>query len=63
MPLSEFDFDSDILTSREAGAYIRKSASYVRSNYKRLGLKSYRVGSQLRFRKSEIDQWLSEQAN
>jgi excisionase family DNA binding protein len=54
------EYEAEILTSQEAGAYIRKSSGYIRANYKRLGIKAYRVGNQLRFRKSELDRWLEQ---
>jgi excisionase family DNA binding protein len=52
----------DILTTDEAAAYLAKSPSYLRNNCRQLGIKTYKVGKQLRFRKSELDQWLDGQA-
>ena len=51
----------DILTTNEAAAYLSKSPSYLRNNYQRLGIRAYRVGKQLRFRHSELVQWLDGQ--
>ena len=52
----------DILTTDEAAAYLAKSPSYLRNNCRSLGIKAYKVGKQLRFRKSELDLWLDGQA-
>ena len=51
----------DILTTDEAAAYLAKSPSYMRNNCRQLGIKTYKVGKQLRFRRSELDQWLDDQ--
>ncbi|MEY2772939.1 MAG: Helix-turn-helix domain [Actinomycetota bacterium] len=54
-------FPTDIMTTQEAARYIVKSDAYLRANYQRLGIKAYRVGNQLRFRRSELDTWLEGQ--
>jgi excisionase family DNA binding protein len=51
----------DILTTDEAAAYLVKSPAYLRNNCRQLGIKTYKVGNQLRFRRSELDQWLDDQ--
>ena len=48
----------DILSTSEAAKYLSKSPRYLRANFKRLGIKGYRVGRHLRFRRTELDQWL-----
>jgi excisionase family DNA binding protein len=53
--------DSDILTTHEAAEFLAKSDAYLRNNYQRLGIKAYRVGKQLRFKRSELNQWLENQ--
>lgn len=54
--------ESDILTTHEAAIFLAKSDAYLRNNYQRLGIKAYRIGNQLRFRRSELSQWLEDQA-
>ena len=54
--------EKDILTTKEAAEYISKSPAYLRTNYLRLGIKAYKIGRHLRFRRSEIDSWLENQA-
>jgi len=49
---------NDILSTSEAADYLSKSPRYLRANFKRLGIKGYRVGRHLRFRRTELDQWL-----
>ena len=53
----------DILTTDEAAAYLAKSPSYLRNNCRQLGIKTYKIGKQLRFRRSELDQWLDQQCS
>jgi len=53
----------DILTTKEAANYLVKSPGYLRNNCKRLGIKSYKIGKQLRFRRSELDSWLEAHCN
>ena len=53
--------EKDILTTKEAAQYIAKSPAYLRTNHQRLGIKAYKIGRQLRFRRSELDAWLNEQ--
>ena len=59
METNEYEFE--LLNTKFAGNYLGKSPTYLRNNYSRLGIKAYRVGNQLRFRKSELDTWLESQ--
>ena len=52
-----------LIDTQEAGLYMGKSPAWLRANCQRLGIPSYKVGRQLRFRQSELDLWLSEQAS
>jgi len=51
----------DILSTSEAAEYLSKSSRYLRANFQRLGIKGYRVGRHLRFRRTELDLWLESQ--
>jgi excisionase family DNA binding protein len=53
--------DSDILTTNQAAEFLAKSDAYLRNNYQRLGIRAYRIGNQLRFRRSELVEWLDNQ--
>jgi excisionase family DNA binding protein len=59
MATNEYEFE--LMDTRIAGIYLGKSPTYVRNNYSRLGIKAYKVGTQLRFRKSDLDAWLESQ--
>ena len=61
MSKGNLHMDSDILTTHEAAEFLVKSDAYLRNNYQRLGIKAYRVGNQLRFKRSELIQWLDNQ--
>ena len=52
-----------LINSQEAGLYIGKSPAWLRANCQRLGIPSYKVGRQLRFRQSELDLWLEGNAS
>ena len=47
-----------LINTQEAGLYMGKSPAWLRANCQRLGIPSYKVGRQLRFRQSELDLWL-----
>jgi excisionase family DNA binding protein len=59
MAVNEYEFE--LMDTKVAGHYLGKSPTYLRNNYSRLGIKAYKVGKQLRFRKSELDAWLESQ--
>ena len=51
----------ELMTTDLAAKYLATSPAYLRNNCKRLGIPTYRLGKQLRFRKAELDQWLEDQ--
>ncbi len=59
MATNEYEFE--LMDTKIAGHYLGKSPTYVRNNYSRLGIKAYKVGNQLRFRKCDLDAWLESQ--
>ncbi len=59
MATNEYKFE--LMDTKIAGHYLGKSPTYVRNNYSRLGIKAYKVGKQLRFRKCDLDAWLESQ--
>lgn len=60
MNMQHFD-GFNLWTSETAASYLGKSPSWLRGNHLRLGIPSFKVGNQLRFRKAQIDAWLDEQ--
>lgn len=58
MSLEKHFTDKDILTTADAADYLATSPAYLRNNCKRLGIPGYKIGNQLRFRRSELDAWL-----
>lgn len=45
---------------REAASFLGKPSSWLYNRAERLGIPRYRVGQQLRFRLSELAEWVTE---
>lgn len=50
-----------LLNSQEAASYLGKSPAWIRSARPQLKIPAFKVGRQLRFRRSELDSWLEQQ--
>jgi excisionase family DNA binding protein len=50
-----------LMTTEEVALFLGKSPAWVRTAISVLGIPSYKVGKQYRFKKSEIEQWLEKQ--
>ena len=53
---------ADVMTAEEAGKVLRLHPAVVRRYVRTQGLPAHRVGSEYRFRRSEILAWLEEHA-
>lgn len=49
------------MDTAELASYLGKSPAWIRENVSRLNIPSYKLGKQWRYRKAEIDEWLSRQ--
>lgn len=49
--------------SSQMAQYLGKSPQWLRTAQSILGIPAYKVGQQWRFRKSEVDAWLSRNAS
>jgi excisionase family DNA binding protein len=50
-----------LMTTEEVALFLGKSPAWVRTAISVLGIPSYKVGKQYRFKKTEIEQWLEKQ--
>jgi excisionase family DNA binding protein len=51
-----------MLTVKDVAEILAVSPDTVYDEWRRWGLKGYRVGKHLRFREREVDQWIEKQA-
>jgi excisionase family DNA binding protein len=51
-----------MISVREVAEMLGISADTVYDEWKKWGLKGYRIGKHLRFREREVDQWIEKQA-
>jgi len=50
-----------LLNSREAAEYLGKTPAWLRTARPLLQIPAFKIGRQLRFRRSELDRWLEQQ--
>lgn len=50
-----------LMNTAEVAAYLGVTESWVRDNWRRHGIPFFRLGWQLRAKRSELDKWLSKQ--
>ena len=50
-----------LMDTAELATYLGKAPAWIRENVSRLNIPSYKLGKQWRYRKAEIDEWLSRQ--
>jgi excisionase family DNA binding protein len=53
---------SRMITVREVAEMLALSPDTVYDEWRKWGLKGYRIGKHLRFREREIEQWIEKQA-
>ena len=49
------------VTTEEIAHYLNKPSNWVRENSKRLGIPRVKIGRQWRYKKSQIESWLTRQ--
>ena len=50
--------DPEIMTADELAAYLKVSRATVYSLFKRRNLPGFRIGTEYRFRRQDIDEWI-----
>lgn len=53
--------NEQLMTTEEVALFLGKSPAWVRTAISVLGIPSYKLGKQYRFKKDEIQQWLEKQ--
>lgn len=53
--------NEQLMTTEEVAIYLGKSPAWVRTAISVLGIPSYKLGKQYRFKKEEIQEWLVKQ--
>jgi excisionase family DNA binding protein len=54
------DPDPEIMTADELAAYLKVSTATVYRLFKRRNLPGFRIGTEYRFRRAVIDEWIEE---
>lgn len=52
-----------LMTTEEVALFLGKSPAWVRTAISVLGIPSYKLGKQYRFKKEEIQEWLKKNEN
>ena len=60
--MQEFINQELLWDTRALANYLSKSPAWVRNSRSRLEIPAFKVGKQLRYRKSDIDNWLEGQS-
>lgn len=51
----------DFMSLKEVAIFLGQSESWMRANFKRLGIPYYRIGANYRFKEVEVDAWIEDQ--